>query len=233
MSSQTRMVRRFQPKAGLHSTQLCHHPYIARHCCLLSISVCALMIVLSTSAHAQGYANGQPVVGDTANVLASSPLLIDIKQLSGIDFCARSTNAFGQAASLIYDGTGDSGGGGTTICATNPFTAFQPGEFHLPSAQILEQVPWSFGGGSNAMRIIGTGRGASSVSVPGAANATVVTACHNQTNCNGVTISPSSATQSLMQMGTPAFGGGKYFGTSVEHLSFDAQGTPGLIPLWN
>ena len=131
----------------------------------------SLIVATRTPSHAQGYPAGQPIVGNSINVLASSPLYLDVKQLSGADFCAQSTTAFAQTTppSLIFNGIGESNGTtGTVPCATNPFfsvssaLALSPvGEWDLPSAQILAQTGWTMPPATNGLRIIGTGRGGS------------------------------------------------------------------------
>ena len=79
----------------------------------------SLIVATRTPSHAQGYPAGQPIVGNSINVLASSPLYLDVKQLSGADFCAQSTTAFAQTTppSLIFNGIGESNGTTGTVCS--------------------------------------------------------------------------------------------------------------------
>jgi hypothetical protein len=60
--------------------------------------------------HAQGYTTGQPIVGNSTNVLASSPMFVDATQFPGApDVCAQINAAFTAAATAgisIVDGRG-------------------------------------------------------------------------------------------------------------------------------
>jgi hypothetical protein len=65
---------------------------------------------MSTPSHAQGYTTGQPIVGNSTNVLASSPLFLDATQFPGApDVCAQIDAAFtaaGTAGISTVDGRG-------------------------------------------------------------------------------------------------------------------------------
>ncbi len=85
-----------------------------------------LLIAVSTLTHAQGYPQGQPVEGNSTNVLASSPIFIDATQFPAATPCTQIINAIAAvptALSAIGGTDIDARGIGNNVTfsgATNP-----------------------------------------------------------------------------------------------------------------
>jgi hypothetical protein len=136
----------------------------------------AAVIGWSAPSHAQGYAQGQPIVGSNTEVLVSTPIGVDASQFNGSDVCAQiaaakastacqATNACKVVAPFVV---------GTNNCAASPFSGWTGGgELDLKGAGVVDLRVSTTVIVPNGVQLHGIG-----TTNPSPASGTIIRACN-------------------------------------------------------